>query len=220
MKNTRTLVISDIHGEYERLMSVLNKADYKPNKDKIVFIGDYIDRGPDSYKVVRYILQLKAKYKDNVVLLKGNHEDIACGYIKDYISQQLFFYNGGHKTLKSYSLANKSVYDFEQDIKYLGNLSLYYETDEFLFVHAGIREGMSIENQSEEDLLWIRDDFLFKGWQDYPKIIIHGHTPLSETVNVKEMHITRRLNIDTGAGKNGVLSLVDLTNEIVYQEKG
>ena len=218
MKNTRTLVISDIHGEYERLMSVLNKADYKPNKDKIVFLGDYIDRGPDSYNVVRYIRQLKGKYKDNVVLLKGNHEDLALKFLNKEIDKMLFHYNGGNKTTKSYYKYGNGQSDFRMDIAWLNKLPCYYQTDKYLFVHAGVREGMSIENQSEEDLLWIRDDFLFKGWQDYPKIIIHGHTPLSETVNVKEMHITRRLNIDTGAGKDGVLSLVDLTNEIVYQE--
>lgn len=212
----RNLVVGDIHGEYEKLINVLKKANYIPLNDSIIFLGDYIDRGPDSCKVVQYIQELKVNFSKYVILLKGNHEDMAIKYLNDKTNEALYFHNGGNKTLNSYH-CNIISSEFSNDISWLNNLPLIYETDEYIFVHAGFKPGIKLEDQKEEDLLWIRNEFLQADWSNYPKIIIHGHTPV-KNINLDEMYLTHRLNVDTGAGKNGKLSLVDLTNKKIYQD--
>jgi len=205
----RTLVIGDIHGEYEKLMQVLSKANWQAGKDTLIFLGDYIDRGPNSYKVVQFIKQLKEDYPELTVLLKGNHEDMALRYINKEISSQLYAYNGGMETLKSYEDNNL----FYSDIKWLNKLPLVHETEKYIFVHAGLMPSIPLYQQKEEDMLWIRDEFLNHDDSSFDKVIIHGHTAVKEVET-----LGWRINLDTGAGKGGKLSLLDMSSGKIYQD--
>jgi len=182
-----TYVLSDIHGQYDAFMRMLKKIKFS-NKDILYILGDVIDRGPESLKILDYIMD-----KSNIYMIKGNHEEMMIKYyntknIKDY---KLWKRNGGLATLKrleEISLEQQEIY-----LKYLRKLPLLKKIEvqgkEYLLVHAGIHPSTNMEflNQClneneeellliEEDVLWIRYEFLlFKNYIPYD--IVFGHTP-------------------------------------------
>ncbi|MBM7559735.1 metallophosphoesterase family protein [Marinitoga litoralis] len=211
-------VISDIHGMYDRLLNLIQKI---PENDKIIFLGDYIDRGPDSKLVLDLLFQLK----DRAIFLKGNHEDMMIDYLENngkYL-EGIWFRNGGLHTLKSF---NNNVED--KYIDFLKSLKLYHieeiEGVKYLFVHAGVRYGITLEDQSERDLLWIRSEFYMQNYKYDDYIVIHGHTPTSyisgeynvyfhmmnniyNTNNIKdELDNLISIDIDTGCVYGGKLT--------------
>ena len=206
----RLLVIGDVHGEYKMLCEVLKKASYNPEQDQLILLGDYIDRGPDSKKVVQKTKQL---VKNGAIALKGNHEEMAFQYISKMKEKKrcVYFRNGGRKTINSYNDLNK----FEEDIRWLNKLPCIKKIEnKYIFVHAGIKPGIGPRKQSKRNLLWIRDDFFSYDWskREFPETIVVGHTPFPEVRKLPGI-----ITVDTGAGKGGVLSLLDLTNDNIYQ---
>ena len=231
-KNSAIYAIGDIHGCYQLLKKTINNIenDIKKNKIKhptLVFLGDYIDRGPDSKKVLDFLIKIKYKHKS--IFLKGNHEDVLLRFIKNHKKCSLLVINGGMPTLESYGIntkeidptKNKSILDSEKKYKkiheqFLNNmpkshldflkneLCLYYENDDYFFAHAGVRPGISLNKQSEQDLLWIREPFL-SCQNKHDKLIIHGHT-ITNKADIQN----NRIGIDTGAYHTNELTVIVL----------
>lgn len=199
----KIFAIGDIHGCLDKLKTLLGMIQLDWDKDLMVFLGDYVDRGPDSRGVIELLLDLKKEHADRLIFLKGNHEWMFTQFLKgeDY---DLFLKNGGRKTLESYSV-EKGKIDIPQSHRdFLDHLDLYFETDDYIFVHAGLRPYISISEQSPEDLLWIRSHFL-KSSYDWGKRVIFGHTPFS--VPFIEAN---KVGIDTGAVYGGRLTCLVL----------
>lgn len=185
----RLIGISDIHGEYEKLCSVLNKA--APQKeDTIIFMGDYIDRGAKSKEVVDKIIDMQNIC--NCVYLIGSHEYALLHAKNDEYYHYLFWNYGGVQTVESYG-------SFENILKthgdFFNNLKFYHLTDNYLFIHAGIKPGISLENQREQDMVYIRKEF-YNHKHSLPQKIIFGHTEFDKPVVQND-----KICIDTGCGK-------------------
>ena len=187
---SRYIAITDIHGEFYKLESLISKIDFKPN-DTIVFMGDYIDRGKYSKEVVDRVIELGKSYK--CIYLIGSHE---YAYLHSRKNEEYFkylFWNyGGDATVESYG-SYDNIYKIHRD--FYENLKYYYLTDEYLFVHAGINPHYSLEEQDKEDLVYIRWNFINSKHKLSQKIIF-GHTDFDKPY-VDEF----KIGIDLGCGK-------------------
>jgi len=191
MKEKRLIAIGDIHGEINKLNSLLENLNLVKS-DTIVFLGDYIDRGKNSKDVIERLIDLSEKV--NCIFLKGNHEQMVLKMLKTKSETDINYWlmNGGNETLDNYGDLLKMLMlhgDFFKKLK------PYYMTDKYLFVHAGINSSKSWEEQNENDLLWIRDDFIDKKHNLKQKIIF-GHTAFYEPYIEED-----KIGIDTGCGK-------------------
>ena len=203
--------IGDIHGQYDMLNEALMLVDSDGGSDAhIVFVGDYIDRGPDSKKVINTLIEGK-KAGRNWTILRGNHDRMFCRFINDGVEHDDMILSGkgwlhpvigGQVTLESYNvdinsdtLLNDARAAVPKDhIAFLMSRPLWFEKDDKIFVHAGIRPSIPITEQIEDDLIWIREDFLnYTG--DHGKLIVHGHTAMPHP-----LRYSNRVNLDGGAG--------------------
>lgn len=185
----RIIGITDIHGEYEKLCRVLEKI--TPQKDDtIVFMGDYIDRGKKSKEVVDKIIDMQNIC--NCVYLTGSHEYAMLHAKTDEYYNYLFWNYGGDATAESYG-GFDNIMKIHGD--FFNNLKFYHIIGNYLFVHAGVRIGIPLEDQSEEDMVYIRSAF-YNNKHHLPYKIIFGHTEF-DTPQVQEDKIC----IDTGCGK-------------------
>ena len=189
-KPGRLLAVGDIHGCLEPLERLM--AQVAPRaQDQLVFLGDYVDRGPDSAGVLDYLCDFGRRFPATV-FLKGNHEAMFLDFLvgRDRLS---FLANGGQETLDSYEKRDsQEIPDAHR--RFLEDLRLYYETPDFIFVHAGLLPGLSPEQQSEEDLLWIRNAFLNSSYS-WGKTVVFGHTPQTDGPLIG----SERMGLDTGA---------------------
>ena len=205
MDNERIFIIGDIHGCLEMLKRLMERIAWHPERDGLIFLGDYIDRGKDSKDVVDYILAI-SKISSSVCCLKGNHEAIFQEYLAgDYFNN--FLINGGDATLDSYRLGNELDRDVvipSEHIVFLQSLSLWIELPDYYVVHAGFRPGVSIEGQTEEDMVWIRDPFLVSDY-DFGKRVIFGHSPFPEP-----FVMDNKIGLDTGAVYGNMLTCLEL----------
>ena len=198
MNDQRIFVIGDIHGCYEKLKKMLSRLDWRPGRgDLLLFLGDYIDRGPDSYEVVETILDLQSQAPEEVIALMGNHEQMFLELISGQSHPQLLA-NGLSATVRGYAQDNREL--SAAHLAFYRNLKLYYESRDYIFVHAGLRPGRSLTEQTPHDLLWIRDDFLLSDY-NFGKIVVFGHTPFQ-----KPLIAPGRLGLDTGAVYGGPLT--------------
>jgi serine/threonine protein phosphatase 1 len=209
----KIFAIGDIHGCFDKLENLIEKIDIDFNNDTIVFMGDYIDRGPDSFKVVDFLIKIK-KMCPKAFFLKGNHELMFENYLSGE-DMSSFLQNGGRMTIESYAMESKEGNRFympPEHTEFFNSLELYYETDEYIFVHAGLREHVPLEKQTADDFLWIRNDFL-KSHVDFGKIVVFGHTPFSDPrVN------DNKIGIDTGAVYGNKLTCLKLPDLFFYSE--
>jgi serine/threonine protein phosphatase 1 len=209
--------IGDIHGQLQALERLLDKVNPDLQQDQLVFMGDYIDRGPDPKGVVDYVLRLQSLAPpDQVICLKGNHEAMFLNFLQgEEIS--LFLFNGGRSTILDYWGENWEQLDElvlpPDHEKFYRELRLYYETAEFLFVHGGIKPGVPLEDQEEEDLLWIRGEFI-ASLEDCPKRVVFGHTPFR-----LPLVMPNKIGIDTGAAYGNVLTCLKLPEEKFFFDK-
>ena len=207
---SRYIAISDIHGELEKLEKVLSKIETRPD-DIFVFMGDYIDRGPDSKGVIERVIEQGKTHK--CIYLIGSHEYAYLhSRLKDDYFEYLFWNYGGPATVKSYG-SYENIYKIHGD--FLVSLKFYYLTDKYLFVHAGINPDYTLEDQDEMDLVYIRHKFIYSKHK-LPQKIIFGHTDLS-----KPYIDEGKIGIDLGCGKykNAQLCALILDNgneEFVY----
>lgn len=211
----KIFAIGDIHGCLDKLKELMDKLVIDRPSDTLVFIGDYIDRGRYSREVVDYLIGLKNDYQ-NIVFLLGNHEQMFMNYL-DGVNEGLYLGNGGRATLESYAI---SLFDnitqrkakIPQDHwNFFQSLRPYYETDQYIFVHAGLREELPLKEQAIDDLLWIRFEFIANE-NDFGKTVVFGHTPMRDL-----MVNTNKIGIDTGAVYGGKLTCVELPDIKIYQ---
>jgi serine/threonine protein phosphatase 1 len=194
--------IGDIHGCLEPLRRLMDQI-HLSEMDEVVFIGDYVDRGPDSKGVIDYLLTLQGRY----TFLMGNHERMFLDFLQGK-ERVLFLYNGGEATLESYGGVGNIP---ASHLAFLNRLVLYYETDDYLFVHGGIRPGIPIQDQDPKDLLWIREEFYAYPGR-YAKPVVFGHTPMREVLMEED-----RIGIDTACVYGNKLTCLTLPSRQVIQ---
>src|SRR5262245_16121180 len=224
-EGTRIYAIGDIHGRLDLLDSVLARIDTDmgghPASNAIrVFLGDYIDRGPDSKRVLDRLVDSCVTHPTACSM--GNPEAFRREFLKDPDVFTVWMPSVGLATLLSYGLTPKIGTDAQdqQELaselerilpsshrEFLSGLKQWFTCGDFFFVHAGIRPGICLTEQSEDDLLWIREDFL-SSEDHFGKIVVHGHTPVMEP-DVRP----NRINIDTGAYATGRLSCLVLESD-------
>ncbi len=198
-----TYAIGDIHGSLPKLRRLIalcrEHADGRPMM--FVLLGDYIDRGPQSAGVVRYLIDLQSRLRERVVALKGNHEAMALEVIDGTTPAEFWLMQGGAETLLSYGVAAARELP-RQHVDWLRSLPLSYDDGRRFFVHAGIDPEKPLDAQDDRDLVWIREPFL-SDVRDHGRLIVHGHTPL--TTDTPDLR-SNRLNLDTGAVFGGPLT--------------
>jgi serine/threonine protein phosphatase 1 len=210
----RTIVIGDIHGCYDELKELIatleRECEYDKNTDKLIFLGDYIDRGDNSRLVIEYIRNLQKDNK-NVIALMGNHEDMLLQYLDD--GNPDWQWNGYLATMKSYEdfEGNFQSGVFKSDVEWIRSLPLYHEDKHCIYVHAGIDPYKPMKKQNRNTLLWVRDNFIYSN-KKYHKTVIFGHTP---TANISEEWMPVRtynnnIDIDTGCVYGGALTALIL----------
>lgn len=209
---SRYIAITDIHGELEKLESVLSKIETRPD-DIFVFMGDYIDRGSKSKEVVDRVIE-QSNYNKCIYLI-GSHEYAMMHSKTDEYYQWLYDNYGGPATTRSYGGFN-NIMKIHGD--FYKNLKFYYLTDKYLFVHAGINPNYSLEEQDEVDLVYIRSAF-FNNKHKLPQKIIFGHTEFDQPFISED-----KIGIDLGCGKYknahlcGLILNEDGKEEFVYSD--
>jgi serine/threonine protein phosphatase 1 len=214
----RLYAIGDVHGRLDLLRSmheaIAQDRGKHPDRDwRIIHLGDYVDRGPFSKGVLDF-LAMTCKADQRMIALCGNHDVGFLDFLARPSANGLFAHNGGWETAKSYgveltfhvpSALRAGHAELAQavpaaHISFLRGLKRSVSFGDFFFCHAGVRPGCALEDQNPDDLVWIRWDFLNHPGL-YPKVIVHGHTPVSEA----EV-LPNRVNVDTGAFMSGRLS--------------
>lgn len=202
--------IGDIHGCRDLLEELLEVVNPDLDRHRLVFMGDYIDRGEDSRGVVEVILNLKKNFKsENIICLMGNHERMFLDFLQGE-EELLFLYNGGTATIQSYwgSQWDRASRRLPvEHVQFFRDLRLYYETEDYIFVHGGLRPGVPLAAQVEEDLLWIREEFIFSE-EDFGRRVIFGHTPFRSP-----LVLPNKIGIDTGAVYGNKLTCLILPEE-------
>ena len=225
---SRVIAVGDIHGMYEKLITLMDKIRFDPEEDLLVFLGDYIDRGPDPVKCLQYVYDLQRRFPDSVICLLGNHEVMMSSYlmekrvsyntlIGDY--SESWLENGGFQTLQQ--LNELDAGKREELLAWVTDLPVTYRYQEFFFCHAGIDPDVPLSVQNEYDMLWRRRQW----WEKYKgeETIVVGHTPIQKikkgTRNVKPLFLPNRVMMcDTGSYMaGGKLSGVDVLSRKVWQ---
>jgi len=210
----KCFAVGDIHGCLDKLERLMEVIDPVPRSDTLVFLGDYIDRGPDSRGVVDFVLDLRKKHPRTACLM-GNHEEMFLDFIRDQGNRELYFFNGGRATLRSYGLDPDGPVREEDfpgiHLRFFKALLPYCEWRDFIFVHAGLRPGIPLEKQDLKDLLWIRNTFIF-GPLEGEQTVVFGHTPFG-----RPYEASRRIGIDTGAVFGGPLTCLELPAMTFHQ---
>ncbi|MCK1550834.1 MULTISPECIES: metallophosphoesterase family protein [unclassified Bradyrhizobium] len=221
----RIYAIGDVHGRADLLQSLLTVIDADlarsaPERAIQVFLGDYVDRGPDSRAVIDILIERSKSHE--TVCLKGNHEVFLLEVLKDPARLEEWRRYGGLLTLVSYGVNPTMNPSPEQQIElieglrralppehlsFLQQLRPSFACGDFFFVHAGVKPGVALERQKEEDMLWIREEFL-ESERRFGKYVVHGHTPVS----VPDIR-SNRINIDTGAYATGNLTLLTIQGD-------
>jgi serine/threonine protein phosphatase 1 len=194
-------IVGDIHGQYYKLIKLIKLIEENISPDDIIiFLGDYIDRGEDSCKVIEYLADISVKY--NSCFLKGNHEDMFLNYYITGRGYELYIRNGGMATILSYTRELGDMKLPEKHKDFFNSLKLFYEGDDFIAVHAGLNpQSGNPDKQDRDNLLWIREDFFLANFR-WKKTVIFGHTPTPFLNNSDIIYTDERRNIigiDTGA---------------------
>lgn len=218
----RLYCIGDIHGRLDLIKelhgSIQADASGYTGALSIVYLGDYIDRGPHSREVIDLLLDMPLPGFKAVHLL-GNHEQVIMDFLKHPQAVVGWLSYGGRATLRSYGIEPPLGHNVEElerlrdeleellparHLEFFQSLQHFHQEGDYLFVHAGIRPGVPLQDQRNEDLLWIREDFTLSE-QQHPQVVVYGHTIHSE---VSFHH--NRIGIDTGAFETGVLTALVL----------
>lgn len=217
---TRVYAVGDVHGHLDLLSQMRDmisedvKADRR-ERNVIVYLGDYIDRGPDSRGVVELLLN-EPLVGIEEIHLKGNHEDFMLQFLDDPLIGEQWYLNGGDTTLASYGVERTVMTEGSdrfiavrdrlrsklpvEHLAFLRSLAMYHVEGDYLFVHAGIRPGRPMEKQEAHDVMWIRGEFLSSD-ADHGYCVVHGHS-ISPEPELRR----NRIGIDTGAFYTGRLT--------------
>ncbi len=215
--------IGDVHGRIDLLDNLIPQIirDFESienaPKPKLIFLGDYIDRGPDSRSVIDRILDLSTVFE--VTALKGNHEDALLRFLEDPEFGPNWVEHGGAQTLAAYGVRAPAPSESDawasvraqlienmpqRHVAFVFSLSAYVTIGDYLFVHAGVRPNVALKDQTVHDMMWIRRPFL-EAERPCDKVVVHGHTPAEEPFSGPW-----RIGVDTGAYASGVLTAVRL----------
>jgi diadenosine tetraphosphatase ApaH/serine/threonine PP2A family protein phosphatase len=215
---TRFFTIGDIHGcarELDRLLAALPLA----AGDTVAFVGDYVDRGFESQAVIDLLLEFERRPGLTTVFLKGNHEDMCLAYLgREGSWGEAWCLNGGAATLRSYGIdARLRGEDVAarlppSHLAFLERLQTAYFADGHLIVHAGVRPDVAWEDQDEQDLLWIREEFILRP-HTLPQTVVFGHTPQRNVY----VDLPYKIGIDTGCVYGGMLTALELHERRLWQ---
>lgn len=226
-KGLRVYAVGDVHGRADALESVFARIDADRASRPItrtveIFLGDYVDRGPASRAVLDLLVARSRLHE--VLTLKGNHEVFFLDFLENPSHLEAWRQNGGLATLISYGLKpSLKPSAAEQDelakelrsavppthLTLLARAPSWFKCGDFFFAHAGVRPGIPLEQQRDDDLLWIRNEFLLHE-KAFEKIIVHGHTPVA----APEVHFNR-INLDIGAYATGQLACLAADNRSI-----
>ncbi|WP_234831556.1 metallophosphoesterase family protein [Sphingobium yanoikuyae] len=222
----RIYAVGDVHGRYDLLQKLIDEIgihnrDLSPSKSlHILFLGDLIDRGPDSARVLAFLHDLQRK-SNRVLVLQGNHEEAMVQAIDGNLEiLQGWLRFGGAETVRSFGIAPpEDGMDLRQYLRelrsaipsemvdWMRKLPLTARSGDYFFCHAGIRPGVALRKQVRDDLLWIRDDFL-DDQRDHGAVIVHGHS-----IETNVQFRGNRIGIDTGAYRTGTLTALYLEDD-------
>ena len=213
----RMIAIGDIHGCLGKLEDLFRVIEPGAD-DRIVFLGDYVDRGDEVFETVEFLVDCASRY--DCVFLRGNHEDMFLQYLEFGGNERVFFANGGLRTIESYvgpdgPASREQVQRSmpESHRRFYANLEWFHEEGGYLFVHAGLRPGVSLKDQDRRDLVWIRDEFIARP-TGLPLKVVFGNTPFSRPLVKPD-----KIGIDTGAVYGGPLTAVVLPEEKFLQSE-
>lgn len=216
-----TYCVGDIHGCMVQLNELILKVgNMNLTENRLIFLGDYIDRGPDSNKVIDYIMRLENMYgKDHIIALKGNHEDMCLHYHykyedhkNDYNLSRCWGLNGANETVDSYP--NREI--TEEHLDWMLGLRVRYEDDNFHYVHAGFTPYDSMEDQDDYDLMWVRYDFITSE-KDFGKVVVFGHTA---TKGEPLLKYDNKIGLDTACVYGYKLTCMLMETKEIWQVEG
>lgn len=207
---SRIIAIGDIHGHSAALKSILDLASPR-QEDTVVFLGDYIDRGPDSRGVIEQVIDLADHCQ--VVSLLGNHEEMFLDALADGRYLRTWLENGGEAALKSYGTDHDISKIPGGHIDFLSNLRRFYDTDSHFFIHANYAPNWPLEQHDSNTALWL-PLVEIPGPHYSGKIAVVGHTPQS---NGEILDCGHLICIDTGCGFGGFLTALDVTDGQIWQ---
>ena len=193
---TRTYAIGDVHGCLDQLQRLIElcERDAGQQRSKFVLLGDYIDRGRDSRGVIAFLMDLQKWSPDEVICLRGNHEDLLLAALESEDAEQGWLSSGADETLQSYRVTRAQDLP-SSHIDWIRSLPLFHDDGQRFFVHAGVNPERPLDQQRSRDLLWIREPFLSCD-KDFGRLVVHGHTPIKSGSPDQRPN---RLNLDTGA---------------------
>lgn len=217
----RTLAISDIHGELELFDELLRKAEYDAAEDRLILLGDYVDRGPNSKGVLERVIELK---KQGAIVLRGNHDQMMLDAANDEPgAKEIWLRNGALPTLQSYDSSIKDMTlptatVFWEHVGFIKETGYFHETDDAIFVHAGVQPGTPVGQTDPMILMWIRDEF-YEAYSGQ-KTVVFGHTPvfLLRGTSNNDVYFgdNRIIGIDGGAVYSGQLNCLELPSRKVF----
>lgn len=227
----KIFAFSDVHGSYDEMMGLYKQLPINPKKDQLIVLGDFIDRGPDTKKVVEQLMAWKKKYP-HWQILYGNHEDLMLDTLmyngRIYDSFDLWYQQGGRETFYSYIPDELSNYEKaiiqikeaipQEHLEWIAALPRFYQTDKYIFVHGGVKPGKTVEETETQDVLWIRDEFIYSDY-DWGKKVIFGHTPNEKDLGMPII-MGNKIGIDGAVGASGYKNLIglELPSENFYFE--
>lgn len=217
----RVFVVGDVHGcpeEPALLVAHLESREGLSERDLVIFLGDYIDRGPASRAVIELMIDVKRRHP-GACFLKGNHEDMFLDFLGfGGRMGQAFLYNGGLETIQSYGISvfappEEMVKSFpEEHFKFLCGLDSILVVNDFICAHAGLNPLRELTAQNDGDVFWIRDEFI-ASVHSFDATVVFGHTPHKEIF----AHLPYKIGIDTGLVFGNKLSCIELTSGKVFQ---
>ncbi len=217
----RLYAVGDIHGNMQELSLLLDYLTSKHSvgaEDLLVFIGDYIDRGPASRQVIDRMLEIQRSWP-KTVFLKGNHEEMLLSFLGlGGGNGEFYLPNGGASFFASYGVEPSGPLSEliaklpVAHLEFIRNLEHGVSLAEFIFVHAGVNPAKSLEEQEPSDLLWIRKEFILTP-HDFGKTVVFGHTAFNDVY----LDMPYKIGIDTGVAYGNKLSIVELVNGDLYQ---
>lgn len=230
MDYERIFVIGDIHGRYDKLSSVFNKIHFNEDKDYLILLGDYTDRGNENVHCLQWAMKMSEK--PNVMALRGNHEQMMLYYylVRDYQST-IWLPNGGNLTKREIDEWNKTDPTFlKKALTFIYECPMYHrmfiDGQEYIFCHAGLKDGIPLEEQPEEALIWIREEF-FNNYTGTAHVVV-GHTPTPYIGTIRGMenrdpyypiHLPNNITmLDTGSFlPQGRISCIEIRSGQIWQ---
>lgn len=219
-------IMSDIHGCHKEFRSALRKWDDR--REILVIMGDFIDRGPDSIKMIKELMTLKKAYGDRVIVLMGNHEQMLVSWLSENEDCQDYYYSNTHLAtlisalgssrvvgVKPSKIAEYMFENYREHIEWMESLPLFYEAKKSIFVHAGVNFDLGDWREDSDYLLWARNEFIYSK-TPHKKKVFFGHTRTNLIHSSDEIWISpngKKVCIDGGVSNGGQLNALKVDEE-------